>query len=142
MSDAFGVSEKVKNAMERCDYRKAERTVPEQRQDGVLDAMAWIVLVVSGVFEAVWATAMGKYEGFTRLGPTALFGVTVLISVGGLAYSMRTLPVGTSHNVWVGMGAVLPVGYAMIIGDETVSWAKIVLLAMIVGGVVGLKLLH
>ncbi|MGA9870944.1 MAG: multidrug efflux SMR transporter [Rhodococcus sp. (in: high G+C Gram-positive bacteria)] len=104
--------------------------------------MAWIVLVISGVFEAVWATALGKSEGFTRLAPSVVFGVGLLISMAGLAYSMRTLPIGTAYAVWVGIGAALTVAYAMATGDEPASWIKIALLVGIVGCVVGLKLLH
>jgi quaternary ammonium compound-resistance protein SugE len=104
--------------------------------------MSWIVLVVSGVLEAVWATALGKSEGFSRPGPTIVFGVALVASMGGLAYAMRDLPVGTAYAVWVGIGAVLTVVYAMVTGGEPVSLLKIVFLAMIVGGVVGLKTLH
>ncbi len=80
--------------------------------------MAWIVLVVSGVLEAVWATALSRSAGFTRLGPTVLFAVALLISMAGLAYAMRTLPVGTSYAIWVGIGAALTVGFAMITGAK------------------------
>ena len=104
--------------------------------------MAWLVLVVSGVLEAVWATALGRSEGFTRLGPTIVFGVSVVLSMVGLAYAMRELPVGTSYAVWVGIGASLTVAYAMATGTEPVSLIKILLLLGIVGCVIGLKLVH
>ncbi|MBY6414154.1 multidrug efflux SMR transporter [Rhodococcus sp. BP-252] len=104
--------------------------------------MAWIVLVISGVLEAVWATALGKSEGFSRLSPTVVFGVALVASMAGLAYAMRTLPTGTAYAVWVGIGAALTVAYAMATGDEPASWIKIALLMGIVGCVVGLKLLH
>ena len=67
--------------------------------------MAWPVLVVSGVLEAVWATALGKSAGFTRLVPSLVFAVAVVLSMVGLAYAMRELPVGTAYAVWVGIGA-------------------------------------
>ncbi len=102
--------------------------------------MSWFVLILSGVLEAVWATALGKSEGFSKLGPSLAFGVALVASMGGLAYAMRDLPVGTAYAVWVGIGAVLTVAYAMATGEETVSVLKLVFLAMIVGGVVGLKL--
>ncbi|WP_110041551.1 DMT family transporter [Nocardia neocaledoniensis] len=104
--------------------------------------MAWIVLVVSGVLEAVWATALGKTEGFTRLTPSLVFAVALLASMAGLAYAMRSLPVGTSYAVWVGIGAVLTVVYAMATGAEPVTLMKVLFLVMIVGGVVGLKAVH
>jgi quaternary ammonium compound-resistance protein SugE len=104
--------------------------------------MSWIILVISGVLEAVWATAMGKSEGFTRLAPSVLFVVALIASMGGLAYAMRDLPIGTAYAVWVGIGAVLTVGYAMATGDEPASVLKAVFLVMIIGGVVGLKVIH
>lgn len=104
--------------------------------------MSWIVLIVSGVLEAVWATALGKSEGFSKLCPTAVFGVALVASMVGLAYAMRDLPVGTAYAVWVGIGAVLTVVYAMATGEEPVSLLKTLFLVMIVGGVIGLKLAH
>ncbi len=117
--------------------------VPGVRQDGPLEAVvSWLVLVISGVLEAVWATALGRSEGLSRLGPTVVFFAALAASMAGLAYAMRGLPVGTSYAVWVGIGAVLTVAYAMATGGETVSALKVLFLAMIVGGVIGLKTLH
>lgn len=101
--------------------------------------MSWLVLVLSGVLEAVWATALGKSEGFSRLVPSITFLVALALSMGGLAYAMRELPVGTSYAVWVGIGAVLTAGYAMTFDGEATSVLKLVFLAGIVGCVVGLK---
>ncbi|MGY1709743.1 DMT family transporter [Geodermatophilus sp. SYSU D00758] len=103
--------------------------------------MSWFVLILSGVLEAVWATALGRSEGFTRLGPTVVFGVAVVASMVGLAYAMRELPVGTSYAVWVGIGAVLTVAVAMVTGEEPVSAVRLLLLAGIIGCVAGLKAL-
>jgi quaternary ammonium compound-resistance protein SugE len=102
--------------------------------------MAWIVLVLSGVFEAVWATALGTSQGFTRIVPSLVFAAALVASMSGLAYAMRTLPVGTSYAVWVGIGAALTVLYAMVTGAEQASLVKIALLLSIVASVVGLKL--
>ncbi|MBB3605671.1 quaternary ammonium compound-resistance protein SugE [Mycolicibacterium sp. BK556] len=104
--------------------------------------MSWFILVISGVLEAVWATAMGKSEGFSKLTPSLVFLVALAASMGGLAYAMRDLPIGTAYAVWVGIGAVLTVGYAMATGDEAASVLKTVFLVMIIAGVVGLKLVH
>ena len=104
--------------------------------------MSWLVLVLSGVLEAVWATALGRSDGLTRLVPTATFGVALVASMAGLAWAMRTLPVGTSYAVWVGIGAALTAGYAMVTGAEPVSVLRILLLLGIVACVVGLKLAH
>ncbi|MCE0486521.1 DMT family transporter [Ornithinimicrobium sediminis] len=101
--------------------------------------MSWLVLIVAGVFEAVWATALGRSEGFTRLGPTVVFAVALVISMAGLGYAMRELPVGTSYAVWVAVGASLTVAYAMATGTEPVSLARVLLILGIVGCVVGLK---
>ncbi|WGW12909.1 multidrug efflux SMR transporter [Saxibacter everestensis] len=104
--------------------------------------MSWFVLVISGVLEAVWATALGKAEGFTRLWPTVTFAVGLVLSMAGLAFAMRELPTGTSYAVWVGIGAVLTVAYAMIFDGEAASLVKVLLLLGIVGCVIGLKVLH
>ena len=104
--------------------------------------MAWLVLLVSGVLEAVWAVALGRSEGFTRLTPSIVFLIGIVLSMGGLAYAMRTLPLGTSYAVWVGVGATLTVAYGMVTGNESVSAVKIVLMLGLVGCIVGLKLAH
>lgn len=104
--------------------------------------MAWIVLIVSGILEAVWATALGRSEGFSRLAPSLVFAVAIVASMAGLAFAMRSLPVGTAYAVWVGIGASLTVVYAMATGTEPASLLKIVFVLMIVGGVIGLKLIH
>ena len=102
--------------------------------------MSWIILIVSGVLEAVWATALGKSVGFTKLWPTVVFGVGLVLSMGGLAIAMRTIPIGTAYAVWVGIGAALTVLYAMIFGGEPASLIKILLILGLVGCVIGLKL--
>jgi quaternary ammonium compound-resistance protein SugE len=101
--------------------------------------MAWLVLVASGVLEAVWATAMDRSDGFSRLLPSLIFAVSLLFSMAGLAFAMRSLPTGTSYAVWVGIGAVLTVCYAMMTGDETASPVKVLLIAGVVGCIAGLK---
>ncbi len=104
--------------------------------------MAWLVLVISGVLEAVWAVALGRSDGLSRPGPAAVFVAALLLSMGGLGYAMRTLPVGTAYAVWVGIGAALTVVYSMVSGAEPVSAVKVLLLIGLVGCVIGLKLAH
>ncbi|MER6014033.1 DMT family transporter [Streptomyces bluensis] len=104
--------------------------------------MAWIILVVSGVLEAVWATALGKSEGFTRPVPSVVFVLGLVLSMAGLAFALRTVPVGTGYAVWVGIGAVLTATYAMLFDGESASPLNLLLLAGIVGCVAGLKLTH
>ena len=116
---------------------------PDSDKTALAEAVvSWFVLVLSGVLEAVWATALGRSEGFSRLVPSLVFGVALVLSMVGLAYAMRDLPVGTAYAVWVGIGAVLTVAIAMVTGEESVSVVKLLLLAGIVGCVVGLKVLH
>lgn len=104
--------------------------------------LPWIVLVISGVLEAVWATALGRSDGFTRPGPTTVFGVAVVLSMVGLAWAMRDLPTGTAYAVWVGIGAGLTVAYEMATGAEPWSTVRILLVLGIVACVIGLKLTH
>ena len=104
--------------------------------------MAWVVLVLSGALEAVWATALGRSEGLHRLVPSIVFVVGLAGSMLGLGYAMRSLPVGTAYAVWVGIGAVLTVTWAMLTGAEAFSLVRVLLLLGIVGCVVGLKVLH
>lgn len=101
--------------------------------------MSWFVLLLSGALEAVWATALDRSDGFTRAGPTVTFAVSLTLSMGGLAWALRTLPVGTAYAVWVGVGAGLTVAYAMATGTEPDSPVKVLLLLGLVGCIAGLK---
>jgi quaternary ammonium compound-resistance protein SugE len=102
--------------------------------------LSWIVLLASGILEAVWATALGKAEGFTKLWPSITFGVALLASMAGLAFAMRDISTGTAYAVWVGVGAALTVLYAMVFGGDGVSLVKVLLILGLVGCVIGLKL--
>ena len=101
--------------------------------------MAWLALIVSGALEAVWAVALDRSSGFSRLGPSLVFAVSVACSMGGLAYALRAIPVGTGYAVWVGIGATLTVVYGMVGGSEPVSLVRLALIAGLVGCIVGLK---
>lgn len=104
--------------------------------------VAWTVLVVSGVLETVWAAALSASQGFTRLRPSALFAVALLLSMGGLAFALRSIPVGTGYAVWVGVGAVGTAAYGMTALGDPVTAGRIVCLVLVVAGIVGLKFLH
>ncbi|MFE6748949.1 DMT family transporter [Kitasatospora purpeofusca] len=104
--------------------------------------MAWLVLIISGVLETVWAVALENSKGFSRLVPTVVFGVALALSMGGLAYAMRTIPIGTGYAVWVGIGAVGTALYGMAVLGDAATLARIGCLLLIVSGVVGLKVLH
>ncbi|MGK3950432.1 DMT family transporter [Microbacterium sp. K2] len=103
--------------------------------------MSWIVLIISGVLEAVWATALGKSEGLTKLWPSFIFVGGLALSMIGLAFAMRDIATGTAYAVWVGIGVTLTVVWAMVTGDSEISWARILLLLGLVGCIVGLKLI-
>lgn len=104
--------------------------------------MAWVVLVVSGFFETVWAAALSSSRGLSRLVPSILFGVALVISMAGLGFALRTLPVGTGYAVWVGVGAIGTAVYGMVALGEPASAGRITCLVLIVAGVVGLRLLR
>ncbi|WP_030394266.1 MULTISPECIES: multidrug efflux SMR transporter [Kitasatospora] len=104
--------------------------------------MAWLVLIISGVLETVWAVALENSKGFSRLVPTVVFGIALALSMGGLAYAMRTIPIGTGYAVWVGIGAVGTALYGMAVLGDAATLARIGCLLLIVSGVVGLKVLH
>jgi quaternary ammonium compound-resistance protein SugE len=102
--------------------------------------MNWIILVVSGLFETVWAVALGKSAGFTRLLPSVVFAVALALSMGGLAYAMRTIPAGTAYAVWVGVGAVGTAVLGMVYLGEPATVARVFCVLLIVAGAIGLKL--
>ena len=104
--------------------------------------MSWIVLILSGGAEAVWATALGRSDGLSRLVPSIVFLVALLASMSGLAWAMKEIPTGTAYAVWVGIGASLTVLWAMLTGAEPASLVKILLILGLVGCVVGLKLVN
>lgn len=103
-------------------------------------AQAWMLLVVAGVLETGWAIGMKYTDGFTRLGPTAIVLALAGLSFWLLALAMRVLPVGTAYAVWVGIGAAGAALLGMWLFREPATLARLGCVAMIVVGVVGLKL--
>lgn len=101
--------------------------------------MAWLILVVSGLFEAVWATALGMSDNFRRRRPTLVVVIAMPVSLIGLGYAMTSLPTGTAYAVWVGIGATLTVLWAIVTAREAASTVRLLLLGMLVGSVMGLK---
>lgn len=105
--------------------------------------MSWLILILSGALEAVWAAALhrtAQVTGRRRLVPAFVFLGSVLASTGGLAVAMQSIPTGTAYAVWVGVGVVLTSGYAMIAKVERATAARILLLGGIAASVAGLKL--
>jgi quaternary ammonium compound-resistance protein SugE len=99
----------------------------------------WLVLILSGALEAVWATALAASGCFRRPRPTALFAVSLVLSMVGLAWAMTSLPTGTAYAVWVGIGAVGTVLLAVARGEERLGGARAALLVVLVLCVAGLK---
>lgn len=104
--------------------------------------MAWIVLVISGLLETAWAIALDRSAGFSRLVPTIVFAVTAALSMIGLAYALREIPVGTGYAVWVGIGAVGTAVVGMVALNEPTSLPRILCLLLVIAGVMGLKIYH
>ncbi len=102
--------------------------------------MAWVVLLISGVFEAGWAISLKLSDGFSKVIPTIVFALSAAISLGGLAWAMKQLPAGPAYAAWTGVGAALTAIVGMIWLGDGVSVLKIVSLTLIVSGVIGLNL--
>ena len=102
--------------------------------------MAWAILIVAGLFEIAWAIGLKYTEGFTRLWPSVLTGTSMVASVVLLGVAMKSLPVGTSYAVWVGVGAVGTATLGIVLFGESASAGRLVSLGLIVAGIVGLKL--
>ncbi|MEK9211580.1 DMT family transporter [Sphingomonas sp. 2378] len=102
--------------------------------------MAWVILVIGGLFEVVWAYAMKQSQGFTRFWPSAITAAGVLMSMGLLSWSMRTLPLGTAYMVWTGIGAVGAFAVGIVILGEPANAMRLVAALLILSGLVMMKL--
>ena len=103
--------------------------------------MSWLVLILSGICESVWAIALDRSEGFSRIIPTVVFAIGLAVSMGGLAFAMEHIPIGTSYAIWVGIGAAITAVYGMVSGEETASLMRVLLIGGLVACVIGLKLI-
>jgi quaternary ammonium compound-resistance protein SugE len=102
--------------------------------------MAWVLLVIAGLFEVGWAIGLKYTQGFTRLWPSVWTIVAMVISLCLLGAVMRTMPVGTAYGVWVGVGAVGTALLGIILFGEPATIARLLSVMLIVAGIVGLKL--
>jgi len=102
--------------------------------------MNWAILVVAGIFEVGWAIGLKYTEGFSRLWPTVWTVLSMIVSLGLLGIAMKTLPVGTAYSIWVGVGAVGTVILGIVLLGEPMSAARMISVALILAGIVGLKL--
>ena len=103
--------------------------------------MPWLVLLLSAVLEAVWATALGASDGLTRLVPAVVFLIALVVSMIGLGYATKTIPMSTAYAVWTGTGAALTVAWSMVTGTEPVTVLRLVFVFGIIASAVGLKLI-
>ncbi|MEW2357091.1 multidrug efflux SMR transporter [Spirillospora sp. NPDC029432] len=103
--------------------------------------MVWVILIVAGLLETVWAAALEASARFTRLWPTVLFVVALALSMWGLGHALHSLPLGTAYAVWTGIGAVGAAVYGMVFLDDPVTAARLLCLLLIVAGVVGLRVI-
>jgi len=102
--------------------------------------MTWVILILAGLLEVGWAIGLKYTEGFTRLWPSLGTIAAMIVSLGLLGIALKTLPVGTAYAVWVGVGAVGTVIFGIILFDEPVSAVRLISVAFIIVGIVGLKL--
>ena len=102
--------------------------------------MSWLVLVLAGLFEIGWAIGLKYTDGFTKLWPTLGTVASMVVSLGLLGIAMKSLPVGTAYAVWVGVGAVGTAILGVVLLGEPANAGRMVSLALIVAGIIGLKL--
>lgn len=102
--------------------------------------MDWVVLVCSGLMESVWAIALDKSDGFSNALPTIVFIAAIVLSMLGLGYAAKTLPIGVAYAVWTGIGVVATATFSMATGAEPASLIKILLLIGLVACIAGLRL--
>lgn len=102
--------------------------------------MAWVYLVIAGIFEMGWAIGLKYTEGFTRLVPTTLTVLAMAISVALLGLALRDLPVGTGYAIWTGIGTVGTALLGMYLFGDPATVARLACIGLIVAGIVGLKI--
>ncbi len=102
--------------------------------------MAWVILIVAGLFEVSWAVGLKYSEGLTRLWPTLATAATLVVSMILLAVAMRSLPLGTAYTVWTGIGAIGTVVLGILLFGEPATASRLACIALILVGILGLKL--
>ncbi len=102
--------------------------------------MAWLLLFSAGFVEIIFALSLKYNEGFTRLWPSIITAVSAVGSFGLLMWAIKTLPLGTAYAVWTGMGAVGVAILSIILFKESVDWYRLLSIALVIAGIVGLKL--
>ena len=107
--------------------------------EGMLRTMAWLYLLIAGLFEVAWAMGLKYTDGFSRVWPSALTILAMIISFGFLAQALKTIPVGTGYAVWTGIGAVGTATLGIILFWESASWTRLGSIGLILAGIIALK---
>lgn len=102
--------------------------------------MPWIILVVAGLLEIVWASSMKMSDGFTRLGPSIITVITMAASFGCLTWAMRSLPLGTAYTIWTGIGAVGAFGVGILVMGEAATPGRLLAAGLILAGIALMRL--
>ncbi|AOM41286.1 quaternary ammonium compound efflux SMR transporter SugE [Xenorhabdus hominickii] len=102
--------------------------------------MSWLVLLIAGLLEVVWAVGLKYTHGFSRVVPSLITISAMIVSVGLLAYAMKNLPTGTAYAVWTGIGAVGTAIFGIVVLGESANLARVISLGLIIAGIIGLKL--
>ena len=105
----------------------------------MLRTMAWLYLLIAGLFEVAWAIGLKYTDGFSRVWPSALTILAMIISFGFLAQALKTIPVGTGYAVWTGIGAVGTATLGIILFSESASWTRLGSISLILAGITALK---
>ncbi len=104
-------------------------------------ALGWIIIVLGGIFQVIWAIGLDYTEGFTLIWWDILVIIFVFLSIWCLSYGMRSgIPMSTCYTVWIGLGVVGTILVSAVLGLETISWTMAIFLAIVVGGIIGLKM--
>lgn len=102
--------------------------------------MGWVYLGIAGILECCWAIGLKQSDGFTRLWPSVISIILIVVSLGLLSLAMRTIPIGTAYAVWSGIGATILTCYGMWFLGESTNILRVGCIIMIITGVVGIKL--
>ena len=102
--------------------------------------MAWIYLLVAGLFEVVWAVGLKYTEGWTRLWPSVGTLAAMVVSFWCLSQSLKSIPIGTGYAIWTGIGAVGAAALGIVLFGDSASWPRLLCIGLIVSGVIGLKM--
>lgn len=122
--------------------RRSRSMAASQPEAAGAKPMTWTVLVCAGLLEVVWALALKQADGFTRLWPSTIAVVTAFLSFVLLSIALKGLPVGTGYAIWVGIGAVGVVIAGIILLGESASLLRLVFLALILAGIIGLRVVE